>query len=113
MGTFVQRVASSPNGQGQGPPAAADALGSQFPALVEYLTLAAWPDGSVRETATLLILGEDGMWKACINDRANERSGWLSGSTLAGLLASLEANLAEDRMEWRKHRPGGKYKARK
>lgn len=113
MGTFVQKVEAPANGQGRPGAAGADTLASQFPALVEYLTLATWPDGTARETATLLLLSEDGLWKACLNDRGNERSGWLSGSTLGGLLGSLEAHLAEDRMEWRRHRPGGKYRPRR
>jgi len=79
-----------------------DALGKQLPMLVEYLTSQRWDDGTARETSTLLIFHDDGMWKGVLNDRALARAGWASGGTLEALLHLFERLLSEERLEWRK-----------
>lgn len=73
--------------------------------LVEYLQSGCWADGTPRETSTLLVLFEEGRWKACLNDRANARSGWVSSPTLRGALETLNEHLSEDRLEWRRRQP--------
>ena len=67
---------------------------TRWPSLVEYLSQTKWDDGSPRETSTLMLLVEDGMLKACINDRALGRSLWV---------AADELNVALDawRVTWR------------
>ena len=88
---------------------AAGSGGAQlFPLLHEYVTAVTWADGSPRITSSLLIFFEDGIFKACINDRAAGRSGWATGKTVDQALSSLEAMLAGDRVEWRKAKAPGR-----
>lgn len=86
-----------------------------YPATWEYLTLAEYPEGGRRETATLMILVEDGLFKACLNDRANDRSAWVSGDSFDRVLTRLEAVLATDTAEWRRRQgkpPQGQQRKR-
>lgn len=81
-----------------------DKVAKACPALWEYLTATAWPEGGERETATVLIFVEDGTFKGCLNDRANSRSGWASADSFTGLLDALEGKLQTSEMDWRKNR---------
>lgn len=78
-----------------------------FPGLFEYLTSTRWPDGSPRQTATLMITMDDGTFKGCLNDRANSRSAWVSSRSPTGVLHVLEERLQEDSLEWRKNQTWG------
>lgn len=78
--------------------------------LAEYLTSEAWEDGSARITSSLLIFVEGGLYKACLNDRALERTGWATGPSLEACLASLDAAIASDGIEWRKSKAGYRKK---
>ena len=81
-------------------------------ALWEYLTAATWEDGSTRETSMVMIFAEDGFMKACLQDRANQRSLWVTGGSIDGLLATLESKLQNcDDSDWRASR--GYQKANK
>lgn len=96
--------ASPPGGQGGG--MVASAFGEGYPALWEYLTLAAWDDGKPRQTATLTVFCEEGVVKLCLNDRDQDRSGWVSAATVETALERLDADLREDEVDWR--RPKGR-----
>jgi hypothetical protein len=72
------------------------------PTLVEYLTATTWDDGQERPTATLLLFTEDGVWKCCLNDRANSRSAWVSGDTPEGCITALEEGLSLGDLPWRR-----------
>lgn len=76
-------------------------LSTEYPAIAEYMSSVAWPDGSEREVSTLTFLLEDGKLKGCINDRANQRGLWRSGDTFAEVLACLECAVSDDRSTWR------------
>jgi len=78
-----------------------------FPRLVEYLEATTWEDGGRRETATLMLLVEDGWLKGCLNDRANGCSLWVSSDSLAGLMDTLEGHLDRGDGEWRVRKPFG------
>jgi len=73
----------------------------RHPALVEYLTLDRFDDGSRRETASITLFAGEGMLKACFNDRANRRMAFVSGSSPSALLGALERGLSSDSLEWR------------
>jgi hypothetical protein len=81
--------------------AAGDTLAG-CPTLVEYLTATTWDDGQERPTATLLLFTEDGVWKCCLNDRANSRSAWVSGDTPEGCITALEEGLSLGDLPWRR-----------
>lgn len=78
-----------------------------YPRLVEYLEATKWDDGSRRETATLMLLVEDGWLKGCLNDRANGCSLWVTCDSVAGLLDALEGHLERGDGEWRVRKPFG------
>jgi len=88
-----------------------DDMEKKFPNLYAMLTDVTWEDGSQRRTSTLLFFVEDGTMKACLNDRDQGLTGWISADSLAGLLDALETALADDRLDWRRSdRTGGKGK---
>lgn len=72
------------------------------PVLAEYLTATAFEDGSERPTATLLLFTEDGVWKCCLNDRANARSAWVSGQTPEECVSALEEAVSTGEVQWRR-----------
>lgn len=78
-----------------------EAMRGTWPALAEYLFDDHWPEGGARVTSTVLVCVDEGRLKACINDRANERSAWVSGSSLIDLFTTLDAALATDSAAWR------------
>lgn len=84
-----------------------------YPQVFAYLADTAWEDGSSRETATLTVFVEEGVFKACLNDRATGRSGWVSGATFTGVLKSLESGLVSDDLAWRRKPQGGSLAARR
>lgn len=76
-------------------------LKREYPTLYEYLSLTRYEKGESRVTSTLLIFVENGVLRICLNDRDNNRSVFFTGETLECALASLEAALLSDRVEWR------------
>lgn len=103
----LKRREKEATGAGQPPVAQDAAFVAAYPFLWEYLAATMWSDGSKRETSTLLLLVEEGVWKGCLHDRDSNASGWKSGDTLGGLLEALEAALALDRMDWRRKQQAG------
>ena len=89
---------------------AADGFASAYPNLWEMISSARWPDGSPRVPSTLLLFCDDGMAKACLNDRDQGLTAWATGSGFLALLAALEAGLASDSLEWRRPAGFGKKK---
>lgn len=99
-------------GGGLSLPAVDEKTAKDFPCLVEYLGQATWEDGSVREVSTVLCVMEDGVFKACLIDKATDRTLWVSCPQLGKLLHVLEAKLLNPSAEWRKRRPETPQKRR-
>jgi len=78
-----------------------------YPCLVDYLSDVTWDDGSARETATLMVLVEDGHLKACLNDRANGRSLWVAVGSFEEAMVALEGHLSGGTGDWRVKKPFG------
>lgn len=76
-------------------------MAERHPNLTEYLTADKWDDGDERQTSTLLVFTDDGIFKAVLNDRAEERALWASGASYLDALDALEAMLASGEGEWR------------
>jgi hypothetical protein len=74
----------------------------RHPALWEYLTSTKYPDGGARQTSTLLLFVEDGVWKACLKDRDTGRSLWIASGSPTEAMTDLELTLAAGDAEWRK-----------
>lgn len=80
----------------------------RFPALHEYLTATSYPDGSARQTASLSVFSEDGLWKACLNERDTGMVLFVAESHYDDLLTALELLLQEERPPWRPSKHKGK-----
>lgn len=73
-----------------------------YPKLFAHLSETSWDDGKPRKPSTLLLLVENGRWKAFLHDRDGKRGFWLSGESWEWLLESLEAGVDSSSTEWRK-----------
>jgi hypothetical protein len=83
-------------------------LGEVAPALVEFLSAGLWDDGGKRETGTVMLMVDSGVWKAWIHDRDSKRSCFVTAATPEGLLGVVEEVLANGAGEWRPDGPRGK-----
>jgi len=63
--------------------------------------------GEFRETASLTVFCEDGMFKVCLSDRESGATLWASSATFQGTLDALEATLGKDEPGWRVRKVGG------
>jgi len=107
---FMLKKRSSDNGQSpERPPSCR--LTESLPSLAEFLAEVAWPDGSPRQTGTLMVFVEDGRWKGWLHDRDQSCSCFVSNTTLSNLLSALDAGLADEGLEWRPDRPRGSPRA--
>jgi len=116
MGRYLKRVAAE-NGEAKKRALAKDKeTADSWPAWFEWMTTDVWEDGTARETSTLLVFVEDGLWKCCFSDREASRRLWVSGTTLGGMLGALDASLRTGEGDWREMRPseprGGKGKGK-
>lgn len=72
-----------------------------YPDVWDYLTALVYPDGGRRQSSTLLLCCEDGCVKACLNDRDQSRSLWVSGESLETALEALQRALESGTASWR------------
>lgn len=110
MARFVTGSSGKNGRTSEGPSEAGADFAGEYPAITEYMTLDVLDDGGYRQRATLQFLVEDGVWKACLNDRQAHRSCWVSAVSLRGCLVSLEEALASGTPSWRHYQPWGKAK---
>lgn len=102
MSKFLKNVNAAPKVDKDSPTAATDKdFAKTHPALVEFMTLRRNDDGTPRQTSSLLIFCEDGVWKACLSERERELTLWAAGDTLAELLEAMEATLQSPAPQWR------------
>lgn len=87
---------------GSCPGVADDVLKGWLPNLHDHLTETTWDDGKPRKTSTLMILTENGRWKAFLHDREHKRGCWVTAEAWEALLETLERSLADSSTEWRK-----------
>lgn len=80
---------------------------TDYPTLLEFLTLRMWEDGSPRQPGTLLIFVDSGTWKACLKDKNGPRVCFVSSSDLDMLFLTVEDGLSQDNLDWRADRPQG------
>lgn len=77
----------------------------KYPAVWEYLVADAYPDGQVRQRATVMVIAEGDVVKLCLNDRDNNQSLWVTGATLSAAFKALEAAVGSAQAPWRENRP--------
>lgn len=85
-----------------------DSLSLSFPLVVQFLTLAAYGDGSRRVPGSITLFSDNGVLKACLNDKDGPLNAFVTGAGLGGLLESMERGLEQDRLDWRGPRAGKK-----
>lgn len=83
----------------------ADGFRLLYPGLWEFLRVTAWPDGSPRETGSLLLFDDQGVPKARLVDRDLDEVLFVAGDSVEGLLATLERVLTEGGGDWRRQKP--------
>jgi hypothetical protein len=99
MGMKRSDVEATPNGAQV---ARDEVLSGFYPTLCEWLTETTWEDGKSRKTSTLLLLTENGRWKAFLHDRDAKRGFWMTGEAYESLLGAIEEGLTKSSVEWRK-----------
>lgn len=72
-----------------------------MPSLVAFLSDMTYSDGSTRKTGTLMLMTEDGVWKAWLHERELGVGAFLTGATPDSLMASIDAALGGDKVPWR------------
>jgi len=102
---FVKKVAAADQKTAGVPSPEGDKWVRAYPALWEYLTLTEYEDKTTRVTSTLLVFIEEGVVKACLNDRDASRTLWVSGPSVPDTLKALDALLRAGEGEWRSSKP--------
>jgi hypothetical protein len=102
IGRKVRKAVPAPGD----PSARVGELSGLCPAIGEWLTCTEGADGKPRQTATVLVFTEGGLWKCCFRDRDGGEVAFLSGQTPLDLLTSLEAGLVANSLDWRPERSG-------
>lgn len=110
MGRFSTRSSGGSVGTVDGSYQGQSTDAKKYPELVEFLSLERFDDGSARELGTVRLLVEGGRLKACFNDNACERYGFVSLDGLQGMAEALERCLAGDKVDWRQSKQAGKRK---
>lgn len=100
----MARSKSAAGAVGVGKGVVDEKLKCSFPNLHDFLTEVAWDDGKPRKTGTLMLLVEDGWWKAWVHDRDCKASAWIAGTTMDDVLLMVEDALERSTMAWRADR---------
>jgi len=74
---------------------------SKCPTITAYLEDDKWDDGKSRELASLSFKLQDGLILGVLNDQDGRRSLYRAASSLAEVLAKLEAGLNDPESDWR------------
>lgn len=76
---------------------------ADLPLILEHLAADKYPDGSKRQTSSLIIVSDGSSWRVCLSDKDNSRTMWKTGPTLQEALQAIELSLmADDPSEWRR-----------
>ena len=112
MSSFLSRARAGGNGQAPPSSLSGGEWSVLFPAVVEFLTAARWPEGDPRLPGSLTLFCDALSWKACLNDKDQGRVAFISGDTPEAVLVALEAGLVGDSLSWRAQRPGGSKRSK-
>lgn len=110
VGEFPMRKPASSGGKRDGsePRPRPEGDCEMLPSLWEFLTHRQWDDGTPRQPGSVTVFYEDGVWKACLNDRDAGLVAFRTAPTPIELAVSLEGALARDTLEWRRSTAQGK-----
>jgi len=84
------------------------AFAGTYPALFEFMTCTQF-DGKPRQTSTVTLVAEDGLFKAMLNDRENNQSLWVTAERHDEVFLVLESTLQAEPVRWRPNRSQGTY----
>lgn len=76
----------------------------RYPALYEYVTADAFPDGSPRKTSTVSVFVDRDGWKGSLKDRERALILFATDTSFLGVLEALEGLLTSDRPPWKDDR---------
>jgi len=99
--SFLKKPSADSQGNRSLPSFSDDVMKRNYPALYEYLTSTTYPDGSKRETSTILVFVDDGQLKVCLNDRETSLMLWSSGESFEESLLVMDELLRSDNPPWR------------
>lgn len=94
----------SKSGPGGIPPVPRGEWAASFPSVWEFLSCPEWADGATRVPGSITLFSEDGMWKACLNDKDGQLVAFVSGKSPEAMLEAMEAGLESGALDWRKSR---------
>jgi hypothetical protein len=77
---------------------------TNYPVLFDHLTQTKWPDGSARQTSSLLIFTIDGQVRAMLRDKEASECLWVTLPSLWLVFDALEAKLNDAEADWRTDR---------
>lgn len=112
MSKFIKKAVVKFTAAGPGPVPKDPDFAKEYPAAWEFLSLDK-DDNKPRQTATMTMWVQDGMWKLSFNDRETNLGMFLTAPTFAKLLAVLEAALVCDDPPWRTRQQDGSTSRRK
>lgn len=96
----LRKVITPAGGPAASGPGAEDV--TSWPNLWEHLTATQYPDGTARETSSIIIVADVSGWRGCLSDKDNGRTMWKTASSVEGLLLALEEGAAaDDPSAWR------------
>jgi hypothetical protein len=75
-----------------------------YPQLHAFLFDTTWADGSKRDPGSLVLFAQDGVLKACLNDKGVGRVAFVSGVSWDGLIGLVEQGLSDETLDWRQSR---------
>lgn len=105
--SFLKRGRPDNGLNGQGGYSHDSDFADRYPALSEYMTALAYPDGSARRTSTLNVFVDRDGWKASLKDRDNGLILFATDRSFLGVLEALEGLLISEHPPWREDRYPG------
>lgn len=79
---------------------------ASYPLVWEFLFLEKWEDGSSRVPGSITLFAEDGLFKACLNDKDGQLVAFTSQRSPEGLFEAVDTGLGAGTLDWRRSRQG-------
>lgn len=77
----------------------------RWPELYHRLVDTEFEGGDPRQTSSLTLFAEDGLFKVCLSEKAEGLVAFCSGDGLFAVLDALEGQLTDGSVDWRKAKP--------
>lgn len=89
-----------------------DSFGQQYPLLWAFFSQTEWGPDDPRETGSMLLFRQDGMYKVMLRDPNDGTCLWVAARTLSGVFDAGEASLGDPGADWRmdRRKPGDQAK---